>query len=242
MENSLNRYLTPPKKERLPDAIAAQLKTLILSKKIAIGEKFPPERDLADMLEVSRVVVKQALMLVENAGFIEIKRGPQGGAFVTDQAYKPFSNYIKDLFVEGDLTLDHFSEARSAVECCSIRLAVAKTSAKDIRRLRHLNQKLLDDIQEPTKFHENNREFHVAIADISGNPLIKGIIQSLLDHFSRIWRMYHSNLETATFQRFINNTNKRHQKIIEAMRDKDVKLCEKLMTIDTGVHKELKSY
>jgi len=61
MTPTITPLLTPPKRERLPDTIAAQLRALIVSKKIKVGDKLPTERELTESLYVSRVVVKQAL-------------------------------------------------------------------------------------------------------------------------------------------------------------------------------------
>ncbi|MBW1997446.1 MAG: FadR family transcriptional regulator [Deltaproteobacteria bacterium] len=237
MEGSIEQYLRPPKKEKLPVLIANQLKSLILSKKLALNEKLPSERELADMLKVSRVVVSQALMTLEQSGFIEIRRGSKGGAFIANRPYKPFSDFIKDLFIEGEISIDHVREAREAVECRSIQLAAAKASDEDIEKLRTINRKLLDDIQESLKFLENNMAFHVAIADISGNPLIKGIVQSLLEHHNTFRSKYYPDTDVS--HDFIKDTYKRHKRIISAISGRDIELCEKLIAIDVGFHKEL---
>ena len=55
--------LEQPVKERLTDQIARQIKKLIYSKNIEVGQKLPTERDLAGILNVSRVVVREALFL-----------------------------------------------------------------------------------------------------------------------------------------------------------------------------------
>ena len=100
--------LVPPKRERLSDAIASQIKTLIFSNNVEERQKLPSERDLADQLGVSRVVVRDALRSLEQSGLIEIRPGSSGGSFVTYNLYKPFFNSIYDLFREGKLTLHHF--------------------------------------------------------------------------------------------------------------------------------------
>lgn len=77
MKGLLRRNLTPPKRERLPNTIVARLKTLILSKKSAFGERLPFEPDFAYVLKVLRLVVRKILMSLGQADLIGIKRGPQ---------------------------------------------------------------------------------------------------------------------------------------------------------------------
>jgi len=208
--------LVPPKRERLPDAIASQIKTLIFSNNLAEGQKLPSERVLAVQLGVSRVVVRDALRSLELSGLIEIRSGSLGG-----------------LFREGKLTLHHFYEVREAIECSSIRRAVTRVTEEDIRRLETINRKLIDDIEDKTKLREHNLAFHMAIADISGNPLIKMMVQSLIELLNTLYPQSRQPSE------YIRDTYRRHEAIIGALRERNAKQCQKTMAIDTEHTKKL---
>ncbi len=233
MIQQIFKSLTPPKKERLPDTIASQIKTLIFSNNVEEGQKLPSERDLADQLEVSRVVVRDALRSLEQSGLIEIRPGSSGGAFVTYDLYKPFYNSIYDLFREGKLTLHHFYEVREAIEGYSIKLAVKRVTTEDLHRLQIMNKRLIDDIADKTKLRENNMAFHLAIADISGNPLIKMMVQSLIELLNTLYP------ESGQSSEYIRNTYQRHEAIIQALKERNGEQCEKLMAIDTEYTKKL---
>ena len=64
--------LVPPKRESLLDALASQIKTLILPEHTIVGDELPPERELADLMGVSRAVVGEAPKSLEQLGLIEI--------------------------------------------------------------------------------------------------------------------------------------------------------------------------
>ena len=232
MEKIFAEHLVPPRRERLPDIIASQIKKLIISKKISEGEKLPSERELSDQLRVSRVVIKQALMSLEQSGFVKIKRGPKGGAFVIDHKYKPFSDHIRDLHREGELTLDHFFEARRIIAAFSVKLAAEKANEADIKILEDINGKLLEDIRDPGELWKQTRAFHIAIADIAGNPLIKSMVQSLLDNFITFWKINHPAFNESEVLSFKKDTYRLHKQIIEAIKDRDIKKCEELIVQD----------
>lgn len=67
-------------------AIAEQLGAAIASGRLAVGERLPPERRLAESLGVSRMTVRQALGELERAGLVRRVVGRTGGTFVRDPA------------------------------------------------------------------------------------------------------------------------------------------------------------
>ena len=55
--------------------IATQLMELIELQKLLPGDKLPPERQLADLLEVSRPSLREALHILQAQGLVQIKHG-----------------------------------------------------------------------------------------------------------------------------------------------------------------------
>jgi DNA-binding FadR family transcriptional regulator len=49
---------------------------------VAVGERLPPERELAERLQVSRVTLREAIRALREAGYLESRRGRTGGTFV----------------------------------------------------------------------------------------------------------------------------------------------------------------
>jgi GntR family transcriptional repressor for pyruvate dehydrogenase complex len=227
MTDDILKLLNPLKKEKLHEGIVSQIKSLIYSNQLGLGDKLPSERDLADLLKVSRTVVREALRSLDQSGLIEIRPGPAGGPFVASHLHKPLFESTFDLFSEGRLTLEHFFEARQAIECFSLRLAAERASLKDIEQLKLLNRKLLDDRADKTKLRENNMAFHTALADISGNPLIKLMVQSLLELLNIILP------KSSQSQEFVKKTYERHETIIEAIKNQAFEQGEKMMVLDT---------
>jgi len=55
--------------------IATQLMDLIEIQKLSPGDKLPPERQLADLLEVSRPSLRESLHFLQAQGLVQIKHG-----------------------------------------------------------------------------------------------------------------------------------------------------------------------
>lgn len=70
----------------LRELFVDQLEHMILSGKLKIGEKLPPERQLAEMMQVSRAVVNSGISELEKKGFLIVK--PRSGTYVADYRRK----------------------------------------------------------------------------------------------------------------------------------------------------------
>ena len=49
---------------------------------VGVGDQLPPERELAERLQVSRVTLREAIAALRDAGYLETRRGRSGGTFV----------------------------------------------------------------------------------------------------------------------------------------------------------------
>ena len=173
--------------------------------------------------------MRQALKSLEQSGLVEIRTGAHGGAFVAANHHIPLFQVSYDLFSAGELTLSHFYEARKTIECDTVRLAASKATPKDIEHLYAINATLLDEQTDPAQLGECNTAFHVAIAEIAGNPLLHVIVQSVMTLLGTLftgWSQVRTSSSMADMYR-------RHQEIIRAMEARDLNLCRDLMAADT---------
>jgi DNA-binding FadR family transcriptional regulator len=234
MDHAIYQNLAPIRRTRLNEKIIARIKNLIYSKELKVGEKLPSERDLSAKLKVSRVIVREALRSLEQSGLIEIRPGLTGGAFVVYNLQKPLFDCVYDLFSGGSLTLSHFTEARRAIECFAIRRAVENATEESIERLNQINENMVTGLDRE-RFVAQNMAFHTTIAQLSENPLISLMVQALFDLLKRL------RPDFVQKERFMRETFKRHKAIVEALKRKDVSLCEDLIALDVEHTRKLRN-
>jgi len=230
---SVLTLLHPPEKERLSAQIARQIKSIILDKRIEVGERLPAERELAQSLGVSRVVVREALLSLEQSGYIEIRPGQAGGSFVTNQTYKPLVNCFADLYQDGGQTLEHFFQAREAIELFCIRRACQNIDPGQLDELQKINAKLLEHAEDKHSLHYINLQFHLFLAEISGNPLMALLVEALLSMLKTIYSVPSQSAE------FSKSTHARHLEIIRALGERDLAACERAMSKDVEYTRRL---
>jgi DNA-binding FadR family transcriptional regulator len=80
------------------------------------GERFPPERELAALLGVSRITLREAIGDLRNAGYVESRRGRFGGTFVRYTPPSPSRVELRRIAVEDADKINDALTFRMAVE------------------------------------------------------------------------------------------------------------------------------
>jgi len=116
--------------------IATQLVELIDLQKLNPGDRLPPERQLADLLEVSRPSLREALHTLQAQGLVQIKHGQ--GTFVQEPIV---AQELRASMMSTTHGLNELYDAREVLEVPASGWAGKKATKEDIRMLRTaLNQ------------------------------------------------------------------------------------------------------
>ncbi|WP_219462691.1 FadR/GntR family transcriptional regulator [Nonomuraea rhizosphaerae] len=139
---------------------------------VAPGGKLPPERELAVQLGISRVTLREAIRALQDAGYLDVRRGRYGGAFVTYTPPEPGAADLRKMVADmGTADLSDALTFRMAVECGAAEV-LARTPLTDDqrallrRRLTELNAAGLDD------YRRLDTAFHLSIAELTGSSLL----------------------------------------------------------------------
>jgi DNA-binding FadR family transcriptional regulator len=157
------------------EQIADQLRALIVSGQLAVGEKLPSESALAKEFGVSRATVREALRTLATERLIFTARGTGGGSRVSSPGLDFISEFLQAnmrLLTEmHHITLEELLEAREHLETYGARLAAERHSQADLSRLRESVPSAEAAIETQERFGFNIN-FHTILMEISGNGLL----------------------------------------------------------------------
>ncbi len=165
--------------ERLPDAIARQLESLILEGVLRPGEKLPPERELAQELEVSRQSLREALQKLEASNLLETRHG--GGTYVRSVIASALTDPLVDLFHRHTNAAFDFIEFRYNLEGIGAYYAALRGTDMDreILATRFQAMEAAHHLEDPTEEAERDADFHIAIAEASHNVVLLHVMRGL---------------------------------------------------------------
>ncbi len=220
-----NQLFKPVEQKRVFEDIANQIREAILSKKLKAQDRLPSERELAEQFKVGRLTIREALRTLESKGFVKVKKGSGGGAFVGEGDPGMVASLIIDnLQLEG-LTGDQITESRITLECAGIRMAIKNAGMDDLDRVAE-SIEATREILKPERAGEilaKMVEFHILVAKASHNLPYVLFVRSLME-----WglRMRKNWIPTAEEQAYSYQS---HLDIFRSISSKDEKKAMALM-------------
>lgn len=197
----------------LYEDVVNEIKKAILSGRYKTGDALPSETALAQQFGVSRPVIREGLRVLQTRGFLEIRRGITGGAFVKDLHQLPFMEDFAELIRYRRVKVDHLARARLLLEPEICRLAAQNASPKALKEM----QTLLDSyalIKERDKLDMMYSMFHRLVGRACGNPIYSIIMENIMDFTE-------SFIRTMKPVTTIIHNESDHDEILDAFRQRD---------------------
>ena len=204
--------IKPVEPRRLYQQIADQIRELIQRGGFDTGTRLPPERDLAQQLGVSRPSLREALIALDVEGSVEIRSG--SGVYVLSQPDRA----TKATAALGESPTE-LMQARAALEGSVVVLASAHVTNESLARLRDSIKGMRTEIARRHSPLEHDRQFHLTIAEMSGNSVMVRLVGELFDErHSPISEKLSSRYETPqTWHSALNE----HEAILRALQARD---------------------
>lgn len=161
---------------RVSDDVLHQIKKSIVEGVYKPGEKLPSEKELLETFDVSRGSLRVALKSLERLGFIGIKTGVFGGAYVADSVIHSFSTALYDIICMKQIEFREVLEMREVIEPAIAALAAERRDEEDMRELETsiaVRDKAVRMGKIPIVV---NIDFHQAVAKASKNEMFSLII------------------------------------------------------------------
>lgn len=174
----LTGLLRPVRAGNAFEETVERLLTVIKLGVVGPGERFPAERELAAQLGISRLTLREALRELQQAGYVQARRGRSGGTFVTYTPPAPDAGKLRRMARQHGDKLTDALVFRLAVEAGAAQ-TLAETlgqppgpapgdQAREVllARLRDVNA------ASPQDYRRLDTLFHLSIAELTGSSLL----------------------------------------------------------------------
>lgn len=225
------------KKERISDQLKTILKQSILDGHFKAGDKFPPEVEIAQQYNVSKVSAREALRQMEAEGLILKKRGIFGGSFVAEPGSEKMVEVVINAYLFGGITAKDLSEFRRILEPGLARLAARHRTDEDLDAMKICIKEIEQSIRNKDPDQTKALSFHRLIADACHNAFISALMESLVKVFQQVLAKT-PDLETA------KKDIKYNKLFYECIKNRDGEKAEKAMadhfdTLDKMIEQEM---
>lgn len=176
---------TPVQTRRTFEEAVGQIAEKVKLGELAVGDRLPSERALAEQMEISRPTLREAIRVLVDSGLIEVRRGAGGGMFVATEIVPPeLVASRRDIRIH---EVAQVLEARRVLEPRVAQLAAMRAGADDFLAM----QKTIDDqvavVAQGSILHEGREDrflaldvrFHLALARSTGNGVLVGLVRSV---------------------------------------------------------------
>ncbi len=194
---------TAPPERNMTQRIVESITAAIVERRILPGTKLGEQR-LADIFDVSRTIVRQALNQLSRDRIVTLQ--PSRGAFVAS----PNVDEARQVF-----------EARQLIESAMARRLAREITREQIAELRsHLRAEraAIADVPGRTRLLA---DFHLVMARMLGNDVLTAVLSDLLSRSSLIALLYQSSLSA-------EESHREHVAIVDALERGDVRAVVRL--------------
>lgn len=202
---------------RLGEVLAEQIEDEILENRYPVGTVLGSEVELLKRYGVSRAIFREAVRIVDFHGVASMRRGPGGGLVVAEPNLDAVVRAVTLQLQHGRIPPQQLNETRVAIEQLCIDMAIDHMTPARRRRLQeHLDheEELIREgpSQGLIKGRNPTHDFHIIVAEITGNPAIELFVR-ILGRLTGEYSVRHAE----PVERMAADVHKAHARIAEAI-------------------------
>jgi GntR family transcriptional repressor for pyruvate dehydrogenase complex len=210
--------LRPVTRPRLYEQVAQQILEWVRENDLHVGDRLPPERELATRLGVSRATVSQALVAMEVVGVVAVRHGD--GAVLVESSG---TSKVVDALRRHAQQLPDIIEAREALESKLAALAAVRRTDDDLARIDAALEVMATDIAAGGRGVEGDELFHAAVTTAGHSALL----QRLMGEISELVK--ETRIESLSQPERPRESLEGHRRIAAAIRERDAAAATEAM-------------
>jgi GntR family transcriptional repressor for pyruvate dehydrogenase complex len=168
-------FLEPVRLRNAGEHVADRLVTAIALGEFVPGQRLPTERDLAAMLGVSRTTVREAIHRLAALGYVEVRRGRAGGAYVQHGVGPEANEMIRRTLLPGWEGLELLFDLRHLLEGLIARTAAQRRTDEDAKEIVAALDRYREAGQDREASRLADRDLHTAVAAATHNPYLASL-------------------------------------------------------------------
>lgn len=179
-------------RRKLSDEVFDRLERMITTGELKPGDEMPSERVLMERFGVGRPAIREAMQSLASRGLVAISHGERAKVLqlTARSILQQVDLTAKIMLSQSADTLEHLKNSRIFFERGMVRDAATKATAEDIAELEAILEAQRQALGQADAFMSADMQFHVRIAQVSGNPIFIAVSEAML-----AWlRTYHTEL------------------------------------------------
>jgi len=218
-----------------PGLVVEKILAQLRGRELKPGDRLASQRQLASALGVSRPTIREAINALSGMGYLYAVQGK--GTFIRDGLSMPDSGPASwNSILEAGSIFD-LMEARELLECKSAELAAKRAKKENLRQIKEIVKRIGESGNDINRFFEADLDFHLALAEASGNKVICEIIKILIKNVLK-YHTYFRATSSAAVRKLAFRTS---SQILTYLRNRDgEKAAEGMRSHLNMVSRELK--
>jgi len=209
--------------DRSYQKLAGRIAALIADGEFEVGARLPSERALAERFDVSRTLVREAIIVLEIQGAVEVRGG--SGIYVCASAVPPSrSTTFMPPAGPGPFEL---LRARCLIESEIASVAAETRKDADLDRIFAALAAMREHMHDKAANEAADRLFHLRIAESTGNTVLLQMVTALWDHTKApIWSQMESHFHTPELRHASQDD---HQRVFTALLERNAEAARSAM-------------
>jgi DNA-binding FadR family transcriptional regulator len=203
----------------LVDQVCAQLRSKILVGEFRSGDELPPEGTLAEMLDVSRTVIREVMRILRAQGLVEVAQGRKPRVKPADPQAAVDS--ITALLRGGDNSVLQLMEVRRPLETAIAHHAALRATPEQVAAMREVIDDQVRSVHREDQVAADMR-FHALLAEATGNAIFQMFMGT-------IWELLKTSIQTTLSKTGVERAAIGHRKVIDAIERRDAAAAEREM-------------
>lgn len=199
---------------RLYQQLATELKRRLEQGVYQVGDKLPAERIIAEEMSVSRTVVREAIIMLEVEGYVEVRKGSGIHVVSQQQQNRVTTSSQLEFATFGPFEL---LQARQLIESNVAEFAATQVTRQDIMQLMDIQARA----RKEDRFRDSewDMKFHVQIALSTQNSALAAIVEKMWLHrlHNPYWLKLHEHIDDKSIESWCED----HDNILKALIRKD---------------------